>query len=170
MPKGSIIVNREFTLWDLKYYIIAALAFILAQSLMILMLLAQKRRRKSAEESLRQKTEELDRFFSVTLDLLCIANTGGYFLRLNPAWEKVLGYSREELMANRFFDFVHPDDLASTQEAVSKLASQRELVHFENRYRCKDGSYRFLELDRSLCWRNYLCGCAGYDRTLGGRD
>ena len=113
LPEGSIIVNREFSLWDLKYYIIPALAFILTQSFLIFMLLAQNRRRRSAEESLRQKTEELDRFFSVTLDLLCIANTGGYFLRLNPAWEKVLGYSREELMANRFFDFVHPDDLAS---------------------------------------------------------
>jgi two-component system sensor kinase FixL len=106
--------------------------------------LTQNRRRRSAEESLRQKTEELDQFFNVTLDLLCIANTAGYFLRLNPAWEKVLGYSREELMADRFFDFVHPDDLASTQEAASKLAAQGELIHFENRYRCIDGSYRFL--------------------------
>ena len=112
---------------------------------MILMLLAQNRRRKSAEESLRQKKEELDRFFSVTLDLLCIANTGGYFLRLNPSWEKVLGYSREELMANRFFNFVHPDDLASTQEAVAKLVSQRKVIHFKNRYRSKDGTYRLLE-------------------------
>jgi len=145
LPEGSRIINQEFTLWDLKYYIIAALVFILAQSLLILMLLAQKRRRKSAEGSLRQKTDELDRFFSVTLDLLCIANTEGYFLRLNPAWEKVLGYSRKELMANRFLNFVHPDDLAGTQEAVSKLASQRELIHFENRYRCKDGTYRLLE-------------------------
>jgi PAS domain S-box-containing protein len=145
LPEGSSIINKGFTIWDLKYYIIAALAFLGMQSLMILMLLAQNRRRKSAEESLRQKKEELDRFFSVTLDLLCIANTGGYFLRLNPSWEKVLGYSREELMANRFFNFVHPDDLASTQEALSKLASQRELVHFENRYRCKDGRYRLLE-------------------------
>jgi len=144
LPKGSIVVNREFTFWDLKNYIIGALAFTLVQSLMILMLLAQKHRRQSAEESLRQKREELDQFFNVTLDLLCIANTAGYFLRLNPAWEKVLGYSREELMADRFFDFVHPDDLASTQEAVSKLVAQGELIHFENRYRCKDGSYRFL--------------------------
>ena len=145
LPEGSIIVNREFSLWDLKYYIIPALAFILAQSYLIIKLLAQNRRRRSAEESLREKTEELDRFFSVTLDLLCIANTSGYFLRLNPAWERILGYSIEELMANRFFDFVHPDDLAGTQAAIAKLASQRELDHFENRYRCKDGSYRLLE-------------------------
>lgn len=145
LPKGSIIVNREITLWDFKYYIMGLLAFILAQSVLILGLLVQRRRRRSAEASLRQKTEELDQFFSVTLDLLCIANTDGYFLRLNPAWEKVLGYSRQELTAGRFFDFVHPDDSAATQEAVSQLAGQRQVIHFENRYRCKDAAYRWLE-------------------------
>jgi PAS domain S-box-containing protein len=145
LPKGSIVVNREFTFWDFKYYTIPALAFILAQSFLIFKLLTQNRRRRLAEELLRQKTEELDQFFNVTLDLLCIANTAGYFLRLNPAWEKVLGYSREELMEGRFFDFVHPDDLAITEEAASKLVAQGELIHFENRYRCKDGTYRFLE-------------------------
>jgi PAS domain S-box-containing protein len=160
-PNGSVIINREFTLWDFKYYIIPALVFILAQTLLIFMLLAQKRRRTSAEESLRQKTEELDRFFSVSLDLLCIANTEGYFLRLNPAWEKVLGYSREELTATPFIDFVHPDDLAGTREAVSKLASQRELIHFENRYRHKDGTYRLLE---------WASACAGDLIYAAARD
>jgi len=58
--------------------------------------------RKRAEQALRQKTEELDQFFNVSLDLLCVANTEGYFLRLNPAWERSLGYSREELMAKQF--------------------------------------------------------------------
>lgn len=145
LPNESIVINREFTLWDLKYYIIAVLAFLLAQLLLIMMLLMQNRRRKSAEESLRQKTDELDRFFSVTLDLLCIANTSGYFLRLNPAWEKVLNYSNEELLSNRFLDLVHPDDLTSTRETVTKLALQREVIHFENRYRRKDGTYRLLE-------------------------
>jgi len=92
-----------------------------------------------------QKTEEQDQFFNISLDLLCIAKTDGYFLRLNPAWEKILGYTREELMAKRFFDFVHPDDLVRSQEALSALASQQEVIHFENRYRCKDGTYRWLE-------------------------
>ena len=89
--------------------------------------------------------EELDQFFSVTLDLLCVANTDGYFLRLNPSWERTLGYTREELMAKQFFDFVHPDDLEKTRQAVSTLASQQKLISFENRYRCKDGTYRWLE-------------------------
>ena len=89
--------------------------------------------------------DELGQFFNVTLDLLCVANMDGYFLRLNPIWEKVLGYSMEELMAKRFFDFVHPDDFERTQQAVATLASRQKLVSFENRYRCKDGTYRWLE-------------------------
>ena len=145
MPKGSIVINREVTLWDFRYYIIGALAFIMAQSCLIAGLLINRRRRKSAEVSLRQKTEELDQFFNVSLDLLCIANIQGYFLRLNPAWEKTLGYSREELMARQFIDFVHPDDLECTLKALSTLASQQKVIRFENRYRAKDGSYRWLE-------------------------
>jgi PAS domain S-box-containing protein len=145
LPKGSIVVNREFTLWDLKYYIIGALAFIIAQSFLIAGLLVQMRRKRSAEESLRQRTEELDQFFDLSLELLCIANLDGYFLRLNPAWERSLGYSREELLAKRFLDFVHPDDSDRTQKAISSLASQQKVIHFENRYRCKDGTYRWLE-------------------------
>jgi len=145
LPKGSIIVNREFSLWDLRYYAIGVMVFILAQSFLIIALLVQKRRRSLAEESLRQKSKELDQFFNVSVDLLCIANTDGHFLRLNPVWESILGYSKEELMAQRFLDFVHPDDLVKTQEAISTLASQGKIMHFENRYRCKDGAYRWLE-------------------------
>jgi len=89
--------------------------------------------------------DELDQFLNISLDLLCIANTDGYFLRLNPPWEKVLGYSRQELMAKRFLDFVHPDDLMKTQEAVSALSSQRKVISFENRYQCRDGTYRWLD-------------------------
>ena len=122
-----------------------ALLSFLAQTVLVIGLLFQRRRKKVAEESLRQKTEELDQFFNVTLDLLCIANTDGYFLRLNPAWEKILGYTREELMAKRFLEFVHPDDVERTREAVAVLASQQNLSSFENRYRCKDGTYRWLE-------------------------
>jgi PAS domain S-box-containing protein len=114
------------------------LAFVLLETTLIIFLIIQRRRKKVAEE-------ELEQFFNITLDLLCIANTDGYFLRLNPAWERNLGYSREELTAKRFLDFVHPDDLDRTHEAVSTLASQQRVIHFENRYRCKDGTYRWLE-------------------------
>ncbi len=113
--------------------------------MLVIGLLVQRNLKKKAESSVRQKTEELDQLFNVTLDLLCIANTDGYFLRLNPAVERVLGYAREELMARPLFDFVHPDDVDRTREAVSVLGSQQKLFLFENRYRCKDGTYRWLE-------------------------
>jgi len=145
LPAGSIVINREVTLWDFKFYIIGALAFFMAQSGLIAGLLINKRRRRSAEESLRQKSEEMTQFFNVTLDLLCIANTDGYFLRLNPVWERTLGYSREELMTKQFLDFVHPDDLEPTLKTLSTLASEQQVIHFENRYRAKDGTYRWLE-------------------------
>jgi PAS domain S-box-containing protein len=121
------------------------MVFILLQALLIIALLVQKRRRSLAEGLLRQKSKELDQFFKVSIDLFCIANTDGYFLRLSPAWERTLGYSKEEFMAQRFLDFIHPGDLVGTQGAISTLASQQKVVDFENRYRCKDGTYRWLE-------------------------
>lgn len=108
--------------------------------------------RKQMELQLRQTTEELDRFFSVALDLLCIASMDGYFLRLNPAWERTLGYPLDELKSRQFLDFVHPDDLASTLDAIALLAENREIPVFVNRYRHQDGSYRWIE------WRSIPIG------------
>src|SRR5262249_28550047 len=77
-------------------------------------------------------------------DLLGIANLDGYFVRLNPAWERVLGYKVEELLATPYLDFVHPDDRAATIAEGSKLASGIDTISFENRYRASDGSYKWL--------------------------
>jgi PAS domain S-box-containing protein len=87
----------------------------------------------------------LNGFFNVTLDLLCIADTNGYPRQLNVAWEKVLGYSIEELEGRRFIDFIHENDIEPTNEVLSRLADQIEVIGFINRYRCKDGTYRWLE-------------------------
>ncbi len=108
--------------------------------------------RKEAEEAIKAKTEELDRYFTSSLDLLCIADTDGHFRRLNPEWEKVLGYSRDELEGLLFLDLVHPDDLPSTLEAISTLAGQKEIFNFTNRYRRKDGGYCWIE------WRSFPAG------------
>ncbi|MBN1413309.1 MAG: PAS domain S-box protein [Spirochaetales bacterium] len=101
--------------------------------------------KKLSEKALREKTEEIDRFFSLSIDLLCIADTEGYFHRLNPEWEKTLGYTLAELEGKKFLDFVHPDDIPATLDAIKLLESQKEVIDFTNRYQCRDGSYRWLE-------------------------
>lgn len=94
-------------------------------------------------ERLRVEAER-DRFFTMSLDMLCIATFEGYFVRLNPAWERILGYTQAELTSQPYLDFVHPDDRARTIVAAKKLTVRLQTVCFENRYRCKDGSYRWI--------------------------
>lgn len=101
--------------------------------------------RKQVEDALRMKTTELERFFTVALDLLCIADTSGNFLKVNKAWEHVLGYPASELEHKKFLDFVHPDDVQSTLDAISDLSQQQPVYNFTNRYKAQDGSYRFIE-------------------------
>jgi PAS domain S-box-containing protein len=92
----------------------------------------------------RRLEQELDRFFTVSLDLLCIAGLDGRFKRLNPAWERTLGFSAAELMARPFIDFVHPDDRDATLAEFQRICAGEETIHFDNRYVCKDGSYRWM--------------------------
>jgi PAS domain S-box-containing protein len=87
---------------------------------------------------------QLDQFFSVSLDMLCIAGLDGRFKRLNPAWEQTLGWSTEQLMSVPFIEFVHPDDVELTLGAAPHQAERSTIVEMENRYRCQDGSYRWL--------------------------
>ena len=98
-----------------------------------------------ARQREREAAEELERYFSNSLDLLCISSMDGRFVRLNPQWERVLGYPVDELLGRRFLDFVHPDDLQPTIAAIARLRSHQEIESFENRYRHRDGSYRWIE-------------------------
>jgi PAS domain S-box-containing protein len=91
----------------------------------------------------RQAQEVLDRFFRLSPALFSILDPEGRFLKFNPAWEQTLGYSADELRSVRVFDLVHPDDLEATRAARASL-SRGELFGFENRYRHKDGSTRWL--------------------------
>ena len=93
----------------------------------------------------RRAQEELDRFFTLSLDMLCVAGFDGYFKRVNPAWQRVLGYTEDELLSRPYMDFVHPDDREATiAEAAKSRPKAHELVYFENRYFHKDGTLRWL--------------------------
>jgi PAS domain S-box-containing protein len=101
--------------------------------------------RKIAEEELRRMADENSRVFNNSIHLNCIANFDGYFLKLNPAWEKTLGWTVEELKSQKFIEFVFSDDHAQTVESLRQLAAgTTPRTTNENRYRCKDGSYRWL--------------------------
>lgn len=112
--------------------------------------------RKHSEDALQAKTEELESYFSSTLDLLCIADNQGNFIRVNREWEKVLGYSVEELQHRKFMDFVHPDDIQETINAMTRMGGNEKILNFINRYRCRDNSYRFIE------WRSIPHGSLIY--------
>ncbi len=85
------------------------------------------------------------RFWDLTQDLFCIAGTDAYFKDINPTFTKVLGFSREHLLSKPFLDFVHPDDVEATQAEVARLAHGLPTIHFENRYRRRDGEYVWLD-------------------------
>ncbi len=96
-------------------------------------------------DRLRSVLAASERFWEMSSDMLCTAGFDGYFKRLNPAWERTLGWNPEELCSRPFVEFVHEDDRARTLAESAKVATEgHETLVFENRYRCKDGSYRTL--------------------------
>ena len=96
------------------------------------------------DDAARAVHELEDQFFTNAIDLLCFLDYNGYFKRLNPAWERTLGYTREELMSRPFIEFVHPDDRERTLKQNAAVRSGGQARSFENRYVCKDGTYRWL--------------------------
>jgi len=104
--------------------------------------LLERERRANADAEAARK--ELDGFFSLSIGLLGVADLEGHFLRLNPAWSEILGWSLDELLAHPFLHFVHPDDIDATLSVMSSLQDGADTLDFVNRYRCKDGSYRWL--------------------------
>ena len=92
----------------------------------------------------RRVEEDYEQFFNLSSDLLCIAGSDGFFKRVNPSFSRTLGYSNDEILAKPFVEFVHEDDIARTADEMRKLVAGMPSVQFENRYRCKDGSWRWL--------------------------
>jgi PAS domain S-box-containing protein len=89
------------------------------------------------------------RFFAESIDLLCFLDFNGYFKRLNPAWERTLGFTRQELMSKPFIEFVHPDDRERTLNQNAAVRTGGQARSFENRYLCKDGSFKWLRWNAS---------------------
>lgn len=97
----------------------------------------------------RRRIADSERIFEHALDMLCIAGFDGYFKVLNPSWSRTLGWSTEELLSHPWNYFVHPDDLYLTNNAKTRIVGGKATYMFENRFRCKDGTYKWLS------WNSY---------------
>jgi PAS domain S-box-containing protein len=114
----------------------------------------------------KQMQDERDRILNLSQDLICIAGMDGFFKYVNPAWMKILGYSREELLAQPFSDFIHPDDHANNDAEVQKLAAGQPTIDFENRYIHKDGSFRTISWTATALPDEKLLYCIGRDISV----
>jgi PAS domain S-box-containing protein len=114
----------------------------------------------------RIRTEiELSNFFFLSNDMLCLASSNGYFLKVSKGWEKVLGYTTDELTAQPFINFVFPEDLISTEMEMQKLSLGHPVLGFTNRYVCKNGEIRYLKWNASPDVNTGLLYCVVRDVT-----
>jgi PAS domain S-box-containing protein len=117
----------------------------------------------------RRAEREVERIFDLSLDLLCIAGLDGFFKRVNPAFERTLGYTTQDLLSRPFLELIHPDDRAPTAEAMETLGRGHKLIQFENRYICADGSTRWLQWSTRPMPEERLLYCAARDVTESRR-
>ncbi|OUL22827.1 diguanylate cyclase [Nostoc sp. RF31YmG] len=115
---------------------------------------------------IKELEKQHSRFFSLSLDLLCIAGFDGYFKHLNPAWEKTLGWSNKKLLSQAFLEFVHPEDRENTIIAAQKIATSGDAIYFENRYACADGSYKWLSWNATSFGEENLIYAVARDITI----
>ena len=98
----------------------------------------------SLEEQVRERTCDRNRLWTLSADIMLIAAFDGVIQAVNPAWQRMLGWTEAELVGSTLFALIHPDDLTHTIEGASAIGDGRSYARFENRYRHKDGSYRHI--------------------------
>ena len=109
--------------------------------------------------------ENLDCLFTLSRELLCIADADGCLRRVNPTWEDTLGWTIDDLDGKPFLEFVHSDDREGTLAAVEELTASESAVEFENRFACSDGSFRWLQWSSTAAPDQGLIYLAGRDIT-----
>jgi PAS domain S-box-containing protein len=158
LPQGSIVRNKEITFWDFKYYIIGAMAFCLAESVLIIFLVVQRRRKKSAEESLRKAEEKYRSIFEGALEGIFETSPQGQPLTVNPALARVLGYDSPFEFISKIGDlgsqlYADPDKRA---EFIRLIEKQDVVIGFECELLRRDGA----KIWASISSRN-VCGPDG---------
>jgi PAS domain S-box-containing protein len=152
-PEGAATVGKTFTEAGQRFDVVvpleaepgsaAVLQWIILAAGLVLAALAAALGVSGARRARAQ--DELDRIFTLSSDLIAVANFDGYFTRVNPAVRRILGYTEEEFLGRPYLDFVHPDDQAQTLAEAAAIGQGNPTPAFESRYMRKDGSYRMLE-------------------------
>jgi anti-anti-sigma factor len=137
-----IKVSSLHTLFRVQPDVPAAIAELNSWSLDLRKRIGQVKSNDEDRERLFMRS--FDMLIAISLDMFCIADFDGYFKLLNPAWRETLGFAQGELEAEPYLEFVHPEDREATRAAAEKLTTGADVVSFENRYRCSDGSYKWL--------------------------
>ena len=108
--------------------------------------------KKDFERNLKVKTDQLEKFFSLSVEMLCIADNTGSFIKVNQAWEKTLGFTAETLESSSFIDLIHPDDRENAIKLINSTNGHNNLVNFTCRFRHKLGKYR------KIAWNSFVSG------------
>ncbi|PKM50234.1 MAG: hypothetical protein CVV02_12145 [Firmicutes bacterium HGW-Firmicutes-7] len=128
--------------------------------------------RNKLEELVEEKAKEIVRieeevklFFSTTLDMLCIADFEGHFTKISNTWSKTLGWTDDELFDNTIITFIHPEDVDKTRDIFNQLITGQDIVNFNNRLLCKDGSYKWIDWNLTAILERKIIIAAARDIT-----
>lgn len=110
-----------------------------------LKLLAEQATALIIDQRLRMELRYFEKLFQMSNDLVCIAGSDGYFRKINPAFEELLGWDEKFLLKTTFFEFIHPDDLEKTYQEIARLAGGQTTINFVHRFRTKNGHYLYLQ-------------------------